>query len=293
MPESQPPVDPGAPVEQRCYRHPDRDAYIRCQRCERLICPDCMRDAAVGFQCPACVREGAKSVRAPRTIAGGAIPAREGLVTMVVIVLNVAVFVLTDIARIGPVTEAGAMVAANVMDGSGQVYPGVADGGYWRLLSSAFLHAGLLHILFNMYGLYLFGPYVERSLGMVRFVAAYVTMAVVASVFVYWLSDPRSFTVGASGAVFGLFGLALILLLRSRQDVRGLLVLLAINAVISTQGNISWQGHLGGFVAGCVLGAAFAYAPRERRTLVHVGVFTVLWVGVVVGVATRTTSLLG
>ncbi len=109
----------------------------------------------------------------------------------------------------------------------------------------------MLHIAFNMYALYLFGPFVERALGTWRFIAAYLTMAVVSSVFVYCALEPRgTLTIGASGAIFGLFGMALVLLLKAKQDVRSLLVLLAINAFISTQGNISWQGHLGGFIVG-------------------------------------------
>ena len=106
----------------------------------------------------------------------------------------------------------------------------VADGDYWRLLTAAFLHGSLLHIAFNMYALYLFGPFVEKALGTVRFIAAYLTTAIASSVFVYWLERPELPTIGASGAVFGLFGMALLLLLRAKQDVTTLLVLLAINA---------------------------------------------------------------
>lgn len=287
-----PAAQPTGPAAQRCYRHPEREAYISCQRCERLICPDCMRDAAVGFQCPSCVTEGSKKIRQPRTIAGGRVPTREGAVSMVLIGINVVVFVLTDVLRIQDVTAFGAMVAANVMTVDGTVYTGVADGGYWRLLTAAFLHAGLLHLALNMYALYLFGPFVERALGTGRFLAAYLTAAVVSSVFVYWIADPRTTTVGASGAVFGLFGLALVLLLRARQDVRGLLVLLAVNAAISVLvPRVSWEGHLGGFVVGCLLGLAFAYAPRERRTLVQVAVFVGLWAAIVAAVVTRTAML--
>lgn len=267
---------------QRCYRHPDREAYISCQRCERPICPDDMRDASVGFQCPECVTQGAKAVRTPRTIAGGAVQSREGIVSMTLIVVNVTLYVL--------------QMATGGLSGElyrqGTMWPlGVADGQYWRLLTSAFLHLSVLHIAFNMYALYLFGPFAERALGTVRFVAAYVTTAVVSGVFVLWLSNPAGGTAGASGAVFGLFGMALVLLLKARQDVRGLLVLLAINGAISFTGNISWQGHLGGFVAGCILGLVFAYAPRERRTLVQVLAFTGLWVAVVVAVVARTAQL--
>jgi len=269
-------------VDQRCYRHPDREAYISCQRCERLICPECMRDAAVGFQCPECIAEGRKSVRAPRTIAGGAISGREGTVSIALIGINVVAFLIQIAAgdRTSDIYQYGAM--------QGNI---VADGDYWRLFTAAFLHAGILHIAFNMYALYLFGPFVERALGTARFVIAYVTMAVASSVFVYWLTEPQIVTIGASGAVFGLFGLALVLLIRTGQDVRGLLVLLAINAFISLQGNISWQGHLGGFVTGALLGLAFAYAPRERRSAVQLAAFVLTWLAIVVAVVARTAQL--
>lgn len=269
--------------EQHCYRHPDRDAYIACQRCERLICPECMNDASVGFQCPSCLAEGAKSVRAPRTIAGGAIAGRDNAVSMTLIGLNVAGYLLT--------VATGGQRASFFEHGAMWSY-GVADGEYWRLLTSAFLHGGVLHLVFNMYALYLFGPFVERALGTWRFVAAYLTAAIVGSVFVYFLADPRVLTIGASGAVFGLFAMALVLLLKAGQDVRSLLVLLVINGVISTQGNISWEGHLGGFAAGLVLGAAFAYAPRSRRTLVQVGVLGAMWLAIAIGLVIRTQQLL-
>ncbi len=274
-------TEPSA-VDQRCYRHTDREAYISCQRCERLICPECMRDAAVGFQCPECIAEGRKSVRAPRTIVGGAISMRAGAVSMGLLGINVVVFILqmATEGNINSVFQLGAMQGF-----------AVADGDYWRLLTAAFLHAGFLHIAFNMYALYLFGPFVERALGTSRFVIAYLTMAVSSSVFVYWLTEPQVATIGASGAVFGLFGLALVLLIRTRQDVRGLLVLLAINAFISLQGNISWQGHLGGFVTGALLGLALAYAPRERRSLFQFAAFGLTWIAIVVAVVARTAQL--
>jgi membrane associated rhomboid family serine protease len=275
-------VSESAPVQQRCYRHPDREAYISCQRCERLICPDCMRDASVGFQCPECVAAGRKSGRAPRTVVGGAISNQAGVVSMALLGLNVVVYILQLATenRDNSVFQLGAMNGA-----------AVADGDYWRLLTAAFLHGGILHIAFNMYALYLFGPFIERALGTARFIVAYLTMAIASSVFVYWLTDPQVATIGASGAIFGLFGLALVLLIRAGQDVRGLLVLLVINGVISLQGNISWQGHLGGFLTGVVLGAALAYAPREQRAAVQTGAFVLIWAGILVAVALRTLQL--
>lgn len=249
-----------------------------------------MQEASVGFQCPECVQRGQKAVRSPRTLAGGAVPSRPGQVSLVIIGLNVAVFVLTDLVQNSAIPAAGVMAAYDVLD-AGTIYPGVLEGGYWRLLTSAFLHAGILHIVVNMYALYLFGPFAERALGTRWFIATYLTMAVVASVFVYWLSDPRGFTVGASGAVFGLFGLVLVLLIRAGQDVRLLLVLLAVNAVISFRAEISWQAHLGGFLTGLAIGLAIALPARERRVLVQRAVMAALWVGVVGAVAVRTAVL--
>ncbi len=268
----------------RCYRHPDREAYISCQRCERLICPECMNDASVGFQCPSCIAEGAKSVRAPRTMAGGLVSANTAVVSMALIGINVVAFVLQLASddRSGDIYQQGAM----------QGYA-VADGDYWRLLTAAFLHASIPHLFFNMLTLYFFGPFVEQVLGAWRYVVAYLTMAVFSSVFVYVINDPLTVTVGASGAIFGLMGIALVVLLRAKQDVRTLLVLLAINAVISTQGNISWEGHLGGFVAGLVLGVAFAFAPRDRKLITQVAVIAAMWIGIVVAVVVRTGQLTG
>jgi membrane associated rhomboid family serine protease len=267
----------------RCYNHPDREAYISCQRCERLICPECMREASVGFQCPSCIAQGAKTVRQPTTLAGGTISGREGRVSLILIGVNVAAYVaqLATGDRSGDVYQNGAL----------QAYV-TADGDYWRLITSAFLHGSVLHLLFNMYALYLFGPFVERALGTARFVIAYLTAAMAGSIAVYLLASPTTVTIGASGAVFGLFGMALLLLLKAKQDVRTLLVLLAINAVISVAGpNISWEGHLGGFVAGVALGAAFAYAPRDRRTLVQALVIGGLWIVMIAAFVVRTGQL--
>lgn len=268
----------------RCYNHPDREAYISCQRCERLICPDCMREASVGFQCPSCIALGAKSVRQPTTLAGGAVSASEGRVSMLLIGINVAAFV----AQLATGNRAGEIYQQGAMQGYA-----TADGDYWRLLTSAFLHGSVLHLLFNMYALYLFGPFVERALGTWRFVVAYLTAAMAGSIVVYLLAAPDTVTIGASGAVFGLFGMALLFLLRAKQDVRTLLALLAVNAFISVAGpNISWEGHLGGFVAGVALGAVFAYAPRDRRTLVQVGTIAVLWLAMIAAFVVRTDQLM-
>lgn len=253
-----------------------------------------MRQAAVGFQCPDCVAEAARSVRPARTYAGGLVPARVGVVSMVLIGINVAVWVLI-LATGGGSSE---IYLRSAMTG-GPFAPrfgidGVADGAYWRLLTAAFVHVQVIHILFNMYALAIFGPLLEQLLGRLRFVALYVTGALVASVTVYWLTPPGAFTVGASGAIFTLFGAAIVLLLRRGQDVTSLLMLLAINLVITFAfPGISWQGHLGGLVTGLLFGAVFAYAPRSRRTAVQAVAFGLVIAAAVAATLARTALLTG
>ncbi len=236
-----------------------------------------MRDAAVGFHCPDCVAEARKSVRQPRTMAGGAVSASAGRISFALIGINVAVF-LAQLASAGSVTLAGRMDVVEV-----------ASGETWRLLTGEFLHGSPLHLAFNMIALYMFGPAAERALGTVRFIAAYLTMAVAASALVYVLNGPP--TVGASGAIFGLFGLVFVLMLKIGQDVRSLLVLLVINGLISLQANISWQAHLGGFLAGIALGVVFAYAPRASRNLWQGIAFAALWVVIIASVVIHTATL--
>lgn len=251
-----------------------------------------MRQASVGFHCPECVVEAARSVRPARTYAGGLVPARVGRVSMVLIGINVAVFVLV-LATGGvdsQVYRQGGMIGELPRRFSLDT---VSEGAYWRLLTAAFLHVQVLHILFNMYALAVFGPLLEQLLGRIRFVALYVTGALVASVVVYWLA-PGAFTIGASGAIFALFGAAIVLLLRRGQDISSLLVLLAINLVFTfTFPNISWQGHLGGLLAGLTFGAVFGYAPRRHRTAVQGVAFAIVLAGVVIAALVRTATLTG
>ncbi len=281
------PTPPDAQSQQapRCYRHADRETWIACQRCGKPICPDCMRQAAVGFQCPDCVAEGAKTQRQPRTVAGGLIPQTAGRVTMALIAINLAVFAIVTFATGSDVFEQTVMLTEcrrpNCIG-----YEGVDQGAWWRLFTSVFLHTQILHLLFNMYALWVFGPVLERYLGYTRFLALYLTCGLAGSVAVLYLSDPDQPTLGASGAIFGLFGAALVLLRSRGLDVSSLLLLLGLNLVITfTVPQISWQGHLGGLVVGLLLGAMFAYAPRQRRTLVQAVSFVALWALMVGAVA--------
>lgn len=277
-----------------CYRHPDRETYISCQRCGRPICPDCMRQAAVGFQCPDCVREAAASTPAARTAFGGRVTDGSAAMTIGLIALNAVMFVVANATGGGRGEFALSM---SLMPDSALFPPrfdlqGVAQGAYWQLVTSTFLHVQILHIAMNMIGLWIFGAFLETALGRWRFLALYLLTGLAGSVAVYWLAPPTSVSLGASGSVFGLFGAALIILLKQRRDVRQLLILLGLNLLITfTVPTVSWQAHVGGLLAGLALGAGFAYAPRQQRTPVHLAMLVGLAVVCAGLVVVRTVAL--
>jgi membrane associated rhomboid family serine protease len=274
-----------------CYRHPGREAHIRCQRCGRVICPDCMRPAAVGFQCPECVKEGAKQTRSGRTAYGGLRPTDASITSGVIIAINVAVWLgvlatggsgsrvldwlvlrTQALCQTGP--AAGVDAGRSLCERGGGTYlPGVADGAYWELLTSAFTHVQVWHIGFNMLALWVLGPQLELAVGRLRFLALYFVSALAGSAMVLWFADEYTIggTLGASGAIFGLMGALAVLALKVGGDVRGVLTWIGINfAFTFLLANISWQGHLGGFLAGSAVGAILVYAPRgPRRALVQ------------------------
>ena len=260
------PSVPQSPAEApTCYRHPDRPTYLRCNRCERPICPDCMRSAAVGHQCVDCVQEGARTVRQPRTQFGGRERSGAPVLTYVLIGLNVVAFVLQ--LAVGDLERQLALWP-----------PGVAHGQWYRLVTSAFLHYGAMHIAFNMWALYVVGPPLEIWLGRLRYGALYALSALGGSVLVYLLSPLNSATAGASGAVFGLFGAIFVVARRLDLDIRGIVAVIVINLLftfvapaISSQ-QISWQGHVGGLLTGALVAAAYVYAPKAGRNLVQAGV---------------------
>lgn len=297
-----------------CYRHPGRESYIRCQRCERVICPDCMRDAAVGFQCPTCVAEGAKTTRSGRTAYGGLRPTNAGITSMVIIAINAAVWLLLTTTgryrselydrlallptgRCVPTDDPSQyfpnITSEQVCRVAGETWiPGVADGAYWQLFSSAFMHIEIWHIGFNMLALWVLGPQLELAIGRARFVALYLLSALAGSTLVYWLAEPAGSTLGASGAVFGLMGALLVMAVKVRGDVRGILTWVGLNGVITFLfPNISWQGHLGGFLGGALIAAMIVYAPRSRRTAWQVAGLGLLAVALVVAVLARTAVL--
>jgi membrane associated rhomboid family serine protease len=298
-----------------CYRHPGRESYIRCQHCDRPICPDCMHDAAVGFQCPSCIAEGKKSTRSGRTAYGGLRSGNPTLTTLVLIGLNVAVWlsvlatggsastwlqriVLLPTGRCAAVGSGGryypGVQTEQICDqqGDGLWIPGVADGALWQLLTSAFAHVEIWHIAGNMLLLFLIGPQIEAAVGRSRFLALYLLAALAGSAAVYWLDSPDGSTLGASGAVSGLIAALLVMAIKVGGDVRGILTYVAIMAVISIAlPGISWQGHLGGFVGGFLVAGVLVYSPRQRRTLWQSIGLAVVALGLVAAILARTAVL--
>ncbi len=244
-----------------------------------------MRDAAVGHQCAECVNVGAKSVRQPRTQFGGRKAGDKPVVTYALIAACVVMFVLQNVS---PQLQSELVLRS----------PAVADGDLYRLVTSAFLHYGMTHLLFNMWALYVIGPPLEAALGRLRYSALYALSALGGSVLVYLLSDLGAATAGASGAVFGLFGATFVVGKRLNLDVRWVIGLIALNLaftfvipLISSQ-NISWQGHIGGLVTGAGIAAAYAYAPRAHRAVVQWGVTVAVLVLFAVLIWWRTYDLL-
>ncbi|MPY30603.1 rhomboid family intramembrane serine protease [Streptomyces adustus] len=268
-----------------CYRHPDRETGISCTRCERPICPECMVNASVGFQCPDCAREsgaGAAAAR-PRTVAGGAVAADPRLATKVLIGVNLALFLLQQVLgdrfseRFELLGQAYVPLLHSV--------EGIAQGQWYRLLTSMFLHGSYIHILFNMLSLWWIGGPLEAALGRVRYLALYFVSGLAGSALCYLIAAPNQPSLGASGAIYGLFGAMAVLMRRLNYDMRPMIALLVIN-LLFTFGpgmNIAWQAHLGGLVAGVAIGYAMVHAPRRHRALVQYG-SCALALAVVVGV---------
>lgn len=224
-----------------------------------------MRSAAVGHQCVDCVRAGAKTIRQPRSQFGGREPSGIPILTYALIATNVAVFIV--------------QLASQNLETTLAMWPwGIAQGQLYRLVTSAFVHYGAAHLLFNMWALFVVGPPLETWLGRLRYGTLYALSALGGSVLVYLLSPLNSATAGASGAVFGLFGAIFVVARRLSRDIRGVAAVIVINLVftfvaplVSSQ-RISWQGHIGGLVTGALVAAAYVYAPKAGRTRIQAGV---------------------
>lgn len=245
-------------MAETCYRHPDRETRVSCSSCGRPICPDCMTPTPVGMRCPECASQRTKVVRNPTGTPSGfeSTPA-----TYVLIAINVIVF-LIEIA-----TGAGGLFSTKITQfiaDFGLFGPSVAEGEWYRLVTSGFLHLGILHIGFNMFLLLILGRLLEPALGTPRFLVLYFA-SLLAGSFGALVLDPNSLTVGASGAVFGLAG-AVFVIARGRgmnQLAGEIGFLIVFNLVWSlAASNISVGGHVGGLVGGTI--CALAIVAGEK-----------------------------
>jgi len=232
-----------------------------------------MVPASVGFQCPDCVHGAAaeRQARQPRTAFGGVLAIGDGaLVTKVLIGLNLLVFLLTEYVSRQWQVRLG-LVSWAPLPG---LRFGMAEGPqeWYRLVTAMFVHGGLLHIATNMFSLWVIGPQLERALGRVRFLGLYLVSGIAGNALAFVLSPPSEqlFSVGASGAIFGLLGATAVLFRVNRIPMQPVIALLVVNLVITfSLKGIDWRAHIGGLVAGVVIGAGMMYAPRAHRNLVQ------------------------
>lgn len=252
-----------------------------------------MTAAPVGFQCPECVAEGKKTARQPHTVLGGQVRTRGNTITLSLIGINVAIWLLGMVMPNGSVSGLmGALYGANWEElparfalvlgfDADPISLGVVDGEWYRLLTAAFIHIEIWHIGVNMLALWILGSALEPALGRWRFIALYLLSALGGSAVSLLAAGPYSMSLGASGAVFGLLGALFVVMRRLGRDVSAVMVILAINLVIGfTVPGIDWRAHLGGLVVGVALGFAFAHAPRQNRTLWGVAACVVVAAGI-------------
>lgn len=269
-----------------------------------------MRPAAVGHQCPDCVRDGRRSQRPIRTPFGGSALGQYGYVTFTLIALNVLALVGTLVSgrnaralggagwggllsQMTPLHEWGS-VLGRALYGSPLAVHGIAEGEYYRLITAMFLQYGLLHLLLNVWALWVLGRVLEATLGPARFVALYLTAGLGGNVAAYLFTAPNVPTAGASGAIFGLFAALFVVLRKLGRDTSAVVPILVINLFFTfTVPNISIGGHLGGLAVGAVVALSMAYAPRARRTLVTYGTVGAVLAVLAVLTAVRTAALTG
>jgi membrane associated rhomboid family serine protease len=241
-----------------CYRHPNRETGVRCSNCGRPICPDCMTSTPVGMRCPECARQ--------RTRARGiGTTSSDPIVTYVLIGLSVAAFV-GELAGGASATGSG-FGGSRLFEEGALRGPDVAGGDYWRLVSAGFLHAGFFHLLFNMFSLWILGTLLEPAIGQLRFALIFF-VSLLAGSFGALLVDPNTFTVGASGGIFGLMGAAVIVLRHRGINLMesGLGVWIGLNLLITfTVSGISIGGHIGGLIGGFLAAAVLFELPNTMR----------------------------
>ena len=240
-----------------CYRHPGRETGVSCSNCGRPICTDCMTSTSVGMRCPECARQRTK-VKTMGSVT-------EPVLTYIIIGINVVVALGTLLSG-ASATGGGLSGSSLLADGSVSRLT-VQDGEVWRVLTAGFLHSGPIHLLFNMYILYILGGMLEPAVGRLRFGIIYF-VSLLAGSFGALLLEPTAATVGASGAVFGLMGAAVVVM-RNRginPMESGLGLLIGFNLLLTFLiPGISIGGHIGGLIGGAVAAALMFELPDRVR----------------------------
>ena len=247
----------------RCYRHPDRETGVSCSECGRGLCPDCMRFAPVGIRCPEHAGEAQGAKRVIQGVQKRTGAAGDGLVTKALVALNVGIY-LAQLAQ-------GASVNANsgsIFENGALYGPLVAQGDWWRLITAAFLHYGPIHLGMNMLAVWWFGRALENALGPVRFILLYLVSGLAGAAGAL-LASPTAVTVGASGAIFGILGAALVLERQQTYVLGGsamTLIVLNLAFTFAVPG-ISIGGHLGGLAGGAL--AILVLSRFGQRSAIH------------------------
>ena len=245
-----------------CYRHPDRQSFILCQRCGRTICPQCSTQAAVGVHCPECVKEARANaprrqpanIRAARSLRNN--PDRP-IVTYAIIALCVVVYL-------------GQFILGDALTAWLTFWASAAFSQPWRIVTSLFAHGSPLHLLSNMFSLFVIGRMLEPALGRIRYFALFLVSGIggLAAVALVVPSNP---VLGASGAIFGMLGALLVLIRRFGGNATQILVIVGINLVIGfIVPGVAWQAHVGGFLIGAALTAVFVRTRNEKQRGIQV-----------------------
>lgn len=270
-----------------CYRHPDRQSFVLCQRCLRTICPECQTPAPVGVICPECMREQRKAASAPqrraerswgrRTTTVAAPLSHTPTMTYAIIGATVLVYLLQLVP--------GLDVQGWLLFNSAYAIPQLGHFEPWRILTMLLVHSSWLHIGLNMLALWMIGRILEPLVGRWRFLAMYVISGIGGAVGVALLA-PGTSVVGASGAIFGLFGAMLVIARHIGANVAGIAVIIGINLAFPfvlgiLQGSlaavqISWQAHVGGLVAGALVGLIYARTRPVRQRGLQITLLAVL-----------------
>jgi membrane associated rhomboid family serine protease len=279
-----PTTDAASTATNHCYRHPDRETYVKCQRCGRPICGQCQTLAPVGVHCPECVREaraasGGSTLRPMGRRLGRMVSPTSGrpIVTYTLIALCLVIYGIQFLTGgdSSPVTKD--LIYA----------PLYTPTQPWRMFTSIFIHESIIHVGFNMYSLWIVGPALESMLGRVRYLVLFFVAGFGGSVGVLLIAPANQPVLGASGAIFGLFGAYFIIARRLGGNATYFLVIIVINLVIGfiPGSGIAWQAHVGGLVAGAAVALVFVETRALRRRpaqVVLIGAIAVILVGITV-----------